>query len=455
MNEVKKQTLPPSGPKGYKKLASVEGVSKTTSSNVLPQAYFIDSARPINPDSFPDQRKDDSSGNPLTTIPNLQYMLSVYDISVRYNVIQKKLQIIIPGATGCPDNEGNSAMTQIISLAVLNKLSVGQIPNYVAAIGDRNHFNPVADWIKIKPWDGSNRYQEFYDTLEEREDFPNDLKELLLKRWLLSAVAAALMPSGFRARGVLTLQGPQSIGKTGWVNALVPEPSLQESVLKLDHHLDAGSKDSQINAFCHWIVEIGELDSSLKKDIGRLKGFITSNRDKIRRPYARAISEYQRRTVFCATVNDHSFLVDDTGNSRWWTIPVTSVNYNHGIDMQQLFAQLAVDFQKGEPWWLTQKEEQWLEEHNKDHRRVSVIRDRVLEALDLDLPEESRPAMTTTEVLQKVGINKPTNPQAKECAGALRECLGEPKKINGKMKWRVPLRVDQWSPSFRQDDDTD
>jgi len=26
-------------------------------------------------------------------------------------------------------------------------------------------------------------------------------------------------------------------------------------------------------------------------------------------------------------------------NSRWWTIPVVSINYEHGIDMQQVFAQ--------------------------------------------------------------------------------------------------------------------
>jgi putative DNA primase/helicase len=70
---------------------------------------------------------------------------------------------------------------------------------------------------------------------------------------------------------------------------------------------------------------------------------------------------------------------------------VTSIDHEHGIDTQQLFAQLAILFRKGEPWWLTQEEERCLEEHNKDHRRVSVIRDWVLEALDLNILPESRP----------------------------------------------------------------
>lgn len=48
--------------------------------------------------------------------------------------------------------------------------------------------------------------------------------------------------------------------------------------------------------------------------------------------------------------------------------------------------------------------------------------------------------MTATEVLKEVGIEKPTNSQAKECAGILRELLGEHKRIKGQNKWRIPLK---------------
>ena len=34
---------------------------------------------------------------------------------------------------------------------------------FIAAIADRNQKNPVADWILIKPWDGVDRLQAFYD----------------------------------------------------------------------------------------------------------------------------------------------------------------------------------------------------------------------------------------------------------------------------------------------------
>lgn len=98
---------------------------------------------------------------------------------------------------------------------------------------------------------------------------------------------------------MLTIQGPQSIGKTAWIGALVNDPVLKEALLKLNHHLDASNKDSIITATCHWIVEIGELDSSLRTDMARLKGFLTAERDKVRRPYARSDSDYSQDCVLC------------------------------------------------------------------------------------------------------------------------------------------------------------
>lgn len=422
----------------------------------LPQAAAsnaLHNPKPIDPDSFPHQPRPGSYQLPAT-IENVRHLLAAYGVNVRYNVIRKKLLISIPGHSGTPDNADNIAISHIISLASLNGLSTGQIPSYLATIGDKQQYNPVADWITGKPWDGTDRLKDFYETLTHRDDYPAALKEVLMLRWLISAVAAALKPSGFRARGVLTLQGPQSIGKTAWVSALVPDTLLRENTIKLDHHLDAGNKDSLLTAISHWIVEIGELDSSFKKDIARLKGFLTGDRDKVRRPYGRADSEYPRRTVFCATVNDQAFLVDSTGNSRWWTIPVTKISYTHGIDMQQVFAQVAVDFYRGEPWWLSPSEEGCLESYNKSHRAISAIHERVLDAVDLERAQDPHlPAMTPTELLRKIGVKSPTNAQSKECAAILRELFGESKRIKGQNKWRIPLVQGNWSATTLASDD--
>lgn len=405
-----------------------------------PHAFELDKAKPLDPESFPNQPRIPSS-QILPTIANFQHLLQQYKVAVKYNVIKKKLEIVVRGHSGSFDNRDNVLLAQINSLAAINGFPTGQIPMLLLAAGDRNLFNPVAEWINSAPWDGVDRLQAFYDSLVEREDFPKKLKETLMYRWALSPVAAALMASGFRCRGVLTLQGAQGIGKTAWVSSLVPDPVLRSHVVLLNHHLDGSNKDSITTAASHWIVEIGELDGSFKKDIARLKGFLTADTDKVRRPYGRLDSEYPRRSVFCATVNDANFLVDSTGNSRWWTIPVTSINYAHGIDMQQLFAQLAVDFANGQPWWLNQAEESDLEQHNNMHRVVSAIRERILNEVDAEpAPGTSLRPMTAIDLLLAIGVNFPTNPQCKECAGVLRELFGDPKKVNGKIVWRVALK---------------
>ncbi len=395
---------------------------------------------PLDPSTFPHAPR---RGSLPGTIENVRHLLDGYGITAHYDLIRKKL--IIQGSfwSATPDNADNVAMTHIVSLACLNGLPRGDIEAYIAAVGEANPINPVADWILGSPWDGTDRLPAFYDTLVIGDTYPWELKALLMRKWLLSAVAAVMMPKGFRCRGVLTLQGPQSLGKTSWVSSLVPDAALRDAVVKVDHHLDANNKDSILGACCHWLCEIGELESSMKKEVARLKGVLTRDSDKVRKPYARSESEMPRRTVFVATVNQANFLVDDTGNSRWWVIPVVAVDYQHGIIMQQLFAQLAVRFNEGEQWWLTSEEEALLDEYNRPHRAISVIEDQLLDVIDLNRERSERlPALTPREVLVLIGIENPTNPQSKECAGVLRTYLGESKRINGRDKWRVPFALD-------------
>lgn len=389
---------------------------------------------------FPDQPLPGSTKIP-TTIANVQRLLDHAGIGVRYNLIKKKDEIRVPGQQGTSDNLDNVSLAEITSLASKYGLPTGLVPEFVKVLADRNAYNPVADWIRGRVWDGTDRLPEIYDTVMEQPDYPGPLKRVLMRKWLLSATAAALVPLGYKGRGVLTLQGPQSVGKTSWVRALVSDAKLRDDVIKLDHHMDGGNKDSILGAITNWIVEIGELESSFRKDIDRLKGFLTTDFDRVRRPYDRRESEYPRRTVFIATVNGTNFLADPTGNTRWWTIAVDDLNFHHNIDMQQLFAQLAVEVDRGAQWWLTREEEQQLEGWNRRHRVVSAIAEKLADFVVLDPAYGSKTvALTATEVLEMMGYDRPTNPQAKECAAALRELLGESKRINGINKWRVPLK---------------
>lgn len=400
-------------------------------------------ARPVDLElsSFPDGSTRRSDGPPCT-IANVRHMLDANGVTVRYNLINKRTVINVPWVMGTGENSDAVSMTHVLSLASRYSMPTGLVPSMVEAIGDENSFNPAADWILGRKWEGEDRLKAFYATIIPRDGYPLELRDVVMRKWLLSVAAAATLPDGFRCRGVLTLQGPQGIGKTSWGLQLINDERLRKQLIKVDHHLDAGNKDSQLGAIDHLIVEVGELDSSLRRDVSRLKGFLTSGTDKIRRPYGRVAVETQRRTVFYATVNATDFLVDNTGNSRFWTIACASIDHAHGIDMQQVFAQCVTLLAQGEQWWLTAAEEAALERQNSEHRSFSLVRDRLSAVVDTDVTDTAaRKAMTATELLVLAGFPNPSNGQAKECAGYLREWFGDSKRIIGRDKWRVPLKA--------------
>lgn len=390
--------------------------------------------------AFPNRPARPGSPTPPATIDNVAFLLDHAGISCRYNTVKKKVEIDIPAHAGTSENRDNVTLTAIVSLASQHGMPVGQIGHYVDAIADRNAYNPVAHWINSKPWDGVDRLPDICATVVETAGYSVHLKRILLHKWLRSAAAAMLKP-GYKGRGVLTFQGPQGIGKTSWVKALVSDPVLRDSVVKLDHHMDTSNKDSLLGGIENWIVEIGELDSSFKKDVARLKGFITSDSDRVRRPYGRRECEYPRQTLFVATVNDPAFLVDTTGNSRWWTIGVDKLDYQHNVDMQQLFAQMATEVVDGEKWWLNEHEEALLADWNAQHTATSVVADMLLGWIETDPTQRHKLSrVTATEALRIAGIDRPTNPQAKEAAALLRELLGPPTRVQGRMVWKVPFR---------------
>lgn len=395
-------------------------------------------SKKIDTRSFPDQSPH---GNiPPLTVNNLRHVLNLNNIKVRYNVIKKEMEILLPDHQGTVDNALNVTDSKIVSLVAEHGMSTLHVNQFLLVLADENPFNPAGDWIRSKAWDGLDRLPAFYDTIQVREGYPTWFRDILMYKWLLSAAAAALMSSGFKTRGVLTLQGDQGIGKTSWLKSLVPDPILADSLVKLDHHLDGGNKDNLLTAIRHWLCELGELGSSFRRDIERVKGILTNDVDKVRQPYARQDSTYPRRTVFMASVNDDTFLVDTTGNRRWWTIRAASINFTHNIDMQQLFAQMGEDLEAGKKWWLETEEEDLLDAINSEHMATSVVRDLVLARIDHGVSDRSGcPAFTPTELLRHLELSNPNNAQARECGNLLRELFGDPTRIRGFNKWRVPL----------------
>ena len=367
-----------------------------------------------------------STGRFLNTKENIQGVLTIQGIRVVYNVIKKVMEIDIPNTTFIDDLKEDASLIEIENRCINMGIPHTKVSDYLKVLA--KEYNPVKEWMESRPWDGRSRIQDFLDTIGSPEN--EKLKEMLMRKWLISCCAAACEPKGVELEGILVFQGAQGLGKTLWFKRLA---NYENGWLLEGATLNPSDKDSVKRAVSHWIVELGEIESTFKKsDIDQLKAFVTARSDELRLPYDRGFSRYQRRTAFYASVNAREFLTDTSGNRRFWVIPVRSINFNHGIDMQQLWAEVKetmyVPGQKN--WFLSPDEREMLNESNEIYRTQSSVEDLLLEHVRFE--SKTTKPVQMTKVLRDLGIANPRMPDFKEANRVLHERGIEPRRSNGK-----------------------
>lgn len=385
-----------------------------------------------------------SDKTPLDVKENLEDMIKRYGITIRQNAITKSVDIDIPGIRiGNPDNQADQSFLKLVNIAVSNDLARGTIGDHASLIAMENSYNPVELFIKSRPWDGVSRFAELFETITFEEGSNLEFYAMLLRRWLISAVAAAVKPYGFFSKGVLVMQGPQSAGKTQWIKSLLP-PHMS-NLLNTGAMLDPTQKDSITGAIRHWIVELGELDATVRlADMARLKAFVTNQVDTLRLPYAKTESRFQRRTVFFASVNPRDFQKDITGSTRWWSMAVTRLNYEHDIDLQQLWAEVYEWYMSGERWWLNHEDEMLLEAENDKFKSMSLVEMSIREGFKWELHDtSSRTKMSIKQILNEIGFEKPSDKDISTAREIVKRLTGEEgSKSHGVMKFSMPPVAD-------------
>ena len=149
-----------------------------------------------------------------------------------------------------------------------------------------------------------------------------DLKEptlydAMLKATLIAAVRRVFEP-GCKHDYACVLMGDQGARKSSFWGAL-GGPFFSDALR------DISSKDDLMVLHRSWLMEWAELDHiTNKKHAGQVKAFLSQSTDMFRVPYGKATEAFPRRCIIVGSTNrDSGFLVDDTGNRRFWVIPVT------------------------------------------------------------------------------------------------------------------------------------
>ncbi len=370
-------------------------------------------------------------GKPFPRYGNFQALVHAYGVKLSYNLMKRTKEAALPGGLWKGADQILTLTRAFIEdLCAKHGLACAKLENWMHMESMENSYHPVRDWVESAEWDGVERLEHLADTIHVPED-QHFLWRVYLKKWLIQNIAALYHPD-FSGKGVLTFTGSQNVGKTSWLRRLMPNDidGFDEGA-----HLDPSNKDTLLRSLGCWIVELGELDATFKKaDVSRLKAFITNKVDRIRPPYGRDIESWKRQTVFAATVNDPQFLVDATGNSRWWTVKALYINYRHEVNMQQMWAEALSWYCAGEVWHLDLDETAKQTDINAQYEVVDPVQEAIMENFKFDsLRVTWTNWMTTTQILAACLLKNVNRGQTTKAGTVLTGLVGpsEQRRIGG------------------------
>ncbi len=213
----------------------------------------------------------------------------------------------------------------------------------VRVVAHENQFHPIRDYLNALVWDGDGRIDNWLITYLGA--MPSEYMAAVGSRWLIGGVARIYQP-GCKNDSCLTLEGEQGTLKStalgilggSWFSDCMPE---------------LGSKDAQLQTRGIWVLELSELDSMTRGEVGRVKAYMTQAIDRYRPPYGRTAIDVPRECVFAGTSNHGVYLKDETGGRRFWPVKCGVIDIESlRRDRDQLWAEALVRYRDGRAWWL-------------------------------------------------------------------------------------------------------
>src|SRR4030042_7143160 len=213
----------------------------------------------------------------MKVIENIKCLLFHYNIVARFNVLKASYEIFVNNGVykmeDCLINIQDKATKHNF------KITKERLMDSLIYIAKGKRYNPVKDYLI-----GCHKYflkkpdlaifKKIADTIES----PCQLKEKYIGRVFLQMVHLVFSEDDDQTTSqyLLVLQGKQGLGKTTWLQNLLPKKFRAQYFLG-GRVLDLSNKDHVMETITNWLCEMGEISSTFKKsDQEALKNFITS-----------------------------------------------------------------------------------------------------------------------------------------------------------------------------------
>ena len=226
---------------------------------------------------------------------------------------------------------------------------------------NKNRYNPIVDYIKSLNWDGKKRIESLFIDLLDADD--TELNRVMTEKWMIAAVKRTLEP-GCKFDNMIVLQGSQGIGKSTICERLAKGFF---STISLD---EIDNKDIVDKMNKTWIGIIDEMDNFNRKEMSKVKTFLSECQNTVRLAYARNTTVFPRHCIFIGSTNDDTFLRDSTSSveRRFWIIKCNKTKMDNKISkimtkdyVDQLWAE-AYWYYKLDPKQYLDLESKWFSE---------------------------------------------------------------------------------------------
>jgi len=220
-------------------------------------------------------------------------------------------------------------------------------------LAEENAFHPVKEYFEKvqEQWDGKGRIDRWLIDYLGAEDGVEDTPFVRAAGALmLIAMVRRIRQPGAKYDEMVVLEGPQGNEKSTALKILAGEEWFTDEA-------DLGKDVKRLieDTEGKMLIEVGELASFRRSDVNQLKKVLSKTTDRARMAYGFFSEERKRQFVLVGTTNEERYLVDRTGNRRFWPVKTSKIKIEDlKRDRDQLWAEAAVRESAGESIRLPQ-----------------------------------------------------------------------------------------------------
>lgn len=306
--------------------------------------------------------EDDEDKPKPTQIDRLELFLSNKYV-FRHNIVSGKLEFQYFG------KKKWNVMNDFIENSMLRECLKGRLKTNLSSLRNLLYsdfcplYNPFEDYFHNLPtYDEKTDY--ITDLANTITTTKQDLWQQCFKKWLVAMVGCVLDDKVIN-HTVIVFSGKQGLGKTTWVERLVPK-QLKEYLFS--GTINPNNKDTLVQLAECMLINLDELENLNRSEIGSLKEIITKTQIRMRKAYGHNNETMPRRASFAGSVNTAQFLNDSTGSRRFLCFELEGIQYQHEVDINMAFSQALFLFKSGFRFWFDQEEIKSITANNEQYQ---------------------------------------------------------------------------------------